>query len=473
MSDGPTLDRDRIIASTRVAIGYALFLALICAVVVGVAYIVLRRVPESRLGTYLSDAGNALVSRPNALSAFGQVTVVGIVVLAVAGLVFLLWGRRQPGRARGTRVSARFRLALSYAVFLVAAGAVSLFGVYVVLRYIPDYPLTAANPKYANAPVASRDDILNAVIGVSAVILAALAVLGITGGWILAGWVLRPLQRINEAAQIAAGGRLDHRIKLRGRNDEFRQLADSFDHMLDRIDNAFATQERFAANASHELRTPLTVMETLLDVARRHPEEQDYAILVDRLSVTNARAIGLTEALLRLADANAITAVSKPVDLSAIVREAITENTDEADQQSVTITAELDSAPMIGDATLLAQLASNLIQNAIRHNVADGIVMVTTSRDLPKSAVQVRIENTGTVYTPEVAAQLIEPFLRGSGRISSNRSRAGAKGYGLGLALVARIVEVHDGSLTVVPRDGGGLIVSIALPLAANDLPGR
>lgn len=138
------------------------------------------------------------------------------------------------------RISARFRLALSYAVFLVAAGAVMLFGVYLVLRYVPNYPLTAANSSEADIPVASRWEILNAVVGVSGIILATLAVIGMVGGWILAGWVLRPIQRINEAAQIAAAGRLDHRIQLTGRNDEFRQLADTFDHMLDRLHDARA-----------------------------------------------------------------------------------------------------------------------------------------------------------------------------------------------------------------------------------------
>lgn len=135
---------------------------------------------------------------------------------------------------------------------------------------------------------------------------------------------------------------------------------------------------------------------------------------------------------------------------------------------------------MIGDASLLAQVASNLIQNAIRHNVVAGHIIVTTRRDLSKSSVRLRIENTGTVYTHEVAAQLVEPFLRGSGRISSDRSRSGKRGYGLGLALVSRIVEVHDGSLTIVPREGGGLVITIVLPddsrrlpLASNDLPRR
>jgi two-component system sensor histidine kinase VanS len=180
------------------------------------------------------------------------------------------------GPTSTVRVSARLRLALSYAVFLVAAGAVVLLGVYVVLRYVPDYPLTAANPQDAGTVVATRQQILSALVGVSAIALVGLAIIGIVGGWFLAGWVLKPLRRINEAAVIVASGDLRHRIQLDGRNDEFRQLADAFDHMLVRLHDAFEVQERFAANASHELRTPLAVTATMLEVAARRPDEQDY-----------------------------------------------------------------------------------------------------------------------------------------------------------------------------------------------------
>src|SRR5690606_35298026 len=134
-----------------------------------------------------------------------------------------------------------------------------------------------------------------ALLQVSVVILISLAAIGLAGGWIIAGWVLRPLQRISRAAEIAATGRLDHRIRLAGRNDEFRQLADTFDYMLERLHDAFTTQERFAANASHELRTPLAVMTTMLEVARADPEGQDYPRLIERLTITNQRTIGLTE----------------------------------------------------------------------------------------------------------------------------------------------------------------------------------
>ena len=280
------------------------------------------------------------------------------------------------------RVSARLRLALSYAIFLVAAGAVCLFGVYLVLRYVPDYPLTAANPgDSGGSSVPSRGEILDAVVSVSAGTLAALAVIGISGGWFLAGWILKPLRRINEAAQIVATGDLHHRIELAGRNDEFRQLADNFDHMLDRLHDAFAIQERFAANASHELRTPLAVTSTLLEVALRDPDGQDYPALLRRLRLTNDRAAGLTEALLRLADANPITAVVQPLDLAEVVRAVVEESGAEAEERGVTLTTQLGPAPINGDPALFTQLSTNLLHNAIRHNEAQGNARISTGHD--------------------------------------------------------------------------------------------
>lgn len=422
------------------------------AVTLFVVYVVLRYLLNALLTTRIpGEPAVFIASRPVILNAL----VVGVGI-TLAGLVV----------ARRVGLSARLRLALSYAAFLVAAGFVVLFGVYVVLRYVPNYPLTTANPSDAGDIVLSRGAILNAVVGASGIILAALAVIGISGGWVLAGWVLRPMERINEAARIAAAGRLDHRIHLTGRNDEFRELADTFDFMLDRLHDAFTTQERFAANASHELRTPLTVMETMLDVARRDPDGQDYPALIDRLSLTNARAIGLTEALLRLADANAVTAVSEPVDLATVVRDAVVENTVEAQHLDLTVETDLAPAATVGDAALLAQLASNLVQNAIRHNYRAGIVRIATGHDLHQDTVSLRIENTGVVYTPELVAQLKEPFLRGDGRVRQ-RDR-GERGYGLGLALAGRITEVHHGELAIEPHRGGGLIVTVTLPDAAR-----
>ena len=321
-----------------------------------------------------------------------------------------------------------------------------------------------------DAPIATRQEVLETLIRVSGFILIILAVIGVCWGWVLAGWVLRPLQRITEAARIAATGRLDHRIRLSGPNDEFRQLADIFDHMLERLHDAFIAQERFAANASHELRTPLAVNATLLDVARKHPEHQDYATLIERLSITNARAIGLTEALLRLADANSISAISEPVDLAAIARSVINESAEEAEQSHVCIDTDLDTAPTIGDPILLEQLATNLIQNAIRHNHSPGAALVSTRYDPQRSVAVLRISNTGDHYTPEQVARFREPFLRGAGRVNQHGR---AKGYGLGLAIVARVTAVHGGTLNITPRSEGGLTVTVVLPNRARTPPSR
>jgi two-component system sensor histidine kinase VanS len=305
--------------------------------------------------------------------------------------------------------------------------------------------------------------ILQTVVGASATILIVLALLGITGGWILAGWVLRPLQRIHDGARIVATGRLDYRINLTNRNDEFRDLADTFDGMVDRLQDAFAVQERFAANASHELRTPLSVMQTMIDVARRDPEGQDYPQLVHRLGITNARAIGLTESLLRLADANAVTATSEPVDLASVVAEIVDECADEAARHTLTVTTRLAPAPVVGDRDLLTQLVFNLVQNAIRHNLPSGMINIATWHDQATRTTILQIENTSLPIAPELAARLAEPFLRGAGRIE--RSKREQRGYGLGLALVDRITEVHHGTLTITPRRTDGLIVTVEFPV--------
>jgi two-component system sensor histidine kinase VanS len=335
-------------------------------------------------------------------------------------------------------MSARLRLTLSYAAFLVAAGLMVAVGVWIVFRVVPNYPLTAANPR-DQSTVPTRAEILDLIVKGSAIVLVVLAAIGLAGGWVLAGWILRPLEDIDAAARIAASGRLDHRIHLTGRSDEFKALADNFDHMLDRLDDAFTSQERFAANASHELRTPLTVTATLLDVARAEEDSE----LLRRLQLTNARAIGLTEALLRLADANAVTAAFEPVDLAAIARAAVGDAELETD---------LAPTPAMGDPALLAQLAENLVQNALRHGA--GWARVTTS---PPGTL--RVESDGPELEPEAAARLAEPFLRGDGRTAGG-------GYGLGLALVERIATVHAGRLTLIPRAGGGLVAEVVLRAA-------
>ncbi|QBI56601.1 sensor histidine kinase [Streptomonospora litoralis] len=360
--------------------------------------------------------------------------------------------------------SARLRLALSYAAFLVAAGGVVLVGVYIVLHEVPNYPLTAANPR--NRPVApTRDEILGSLLSASGYLLGALALVGTVGGWILAGRVLRPLRHINEAARIAAAGKLDHRIRLRGPNDEFRQVADSFDAMLDRLQESFAVRERFAANASHELRTPLAVTATMLDVAAHDPGKQTDARLLERLTETNQRSLSLIDELLHLSQVDHVTD-PEPVDLAEIARAALAEKAEDAARAGIAVESRLDPAQTTGNGTLLAQVAANLVQNSIRHNLEEaGLVRVTTGRAAAAERVVLAVENTGAVYDGGGVQRLREPFLRGAGRVSTDRSGGpGQRGHGLGLALVDRIVRVHGGELDISPRPGGGLVITVALP---------
>ena len=200
--------------------------------------------------------------------------------------------------------------------------------------------------------------------------LAFLLVFGLLGGWILAGRMLAPLTRITDATRMAASGSLSHRIELEGRSDEFRELADSFDAMLARLEAHVAEQQRFAANASHELRTPLAITQTLLDVARNDPN-RDSGELVERLRAVNARAIDLTEALLLLSRADQRSFTREHVDLSLLAEEATETLLPLAEKHGVTIETSGDITPTIGSHALLLQLTTNLLHNAIVHNLPE------------------------------------------------------------------------------------------------------
>jgi two-component system sensor histidine kinase VanS len=307
--------------------------------------------------------------------------------------------------------------------------------------------------------VRSHADLLRNFAPTAAIVMAFLLVFGLLGGWLLAGRMLAPLTRITDATRVAANGSLSHRIQLQGRSDEFRELADAFDTMLARLEAHVAEQERFAANASHELRTPLAITQTLLEVARNDPN-RDNGELVDRLHVANTRAIDLTEALLLLSRADQRSFAREHVDLSLIAEEATETFLPLAEKQGVTIETSGEMTPTIGSHALLLQLGTNLVHNAVVHNLPEqGAVWVTTSVH-PKSAV-LTVENTGKNLSTQQVAKLAEPFQRGTERIRTDHA-----GVGLGLAIVKSITQAHDGTLTLTPRDAGGLCVTVQLPAA-------
>jgi two-component system sensor histidine kinase VanS len=288
--------------------------------------------------------------------------------------------------------------------------------------------------------------------------LALLLVIGLAGGWLLAGRMLAPLNRITEATRTAGSGSLSHRIHLPGRRDEFRELADAFDGMLARLEAHVADQQRFAANASHELRTPLAITQTLLEVAHKDPAT-DIDVLIARLQLLNTRAIDLTQALLLLSRADQRDFARGPVDLSLAAEEATETLVPLAEDRGTTIETSGGPAPTVGSDVLLLQMTTNLVHNAIVHNLSEhGTVWVRTSTRAQHAVLTV--ENTGEQLTPELVATLAEPFQRGTERIHTDHA-----GVGLGLAIVKSIVQAHDGTITVTPRPAGGLCVLVQLPL--------
>ena len=358
-------------------------------------------------------------------------------------------------RARG--LSVRLKLTFSYAGFVVLAGAVLLVALRVFLPRLmrPGPP----GPSGRHRPNLILTFFLGDFRLAAAIVLAFLLVFGLLGGWLLAGRMLAPLTRITDATRLAAAGSLSHRIRLPGRSDEFHELADAFDTMLAQLEAHVAEQQRFVANASHELRTPLAITQALLDVARSDPD-RDSGVLDERLRAVNARAIDLTEALLLLSRAGQRSFTREHVDLSLISEEATETLLPLAEKRGVTVETSGEVAPTIGSHALLLQMITNLVHNAIVHNLPEnGTVRVAASVH-PKTVV-LTVENTGEKLSPHLVSTLAEPFQRGAERVRGDHA-----GVGLGLAIVKSIIQAHDGTLTLTPRAAGGLCVTVQLPAA-------
>jgi two-component system, OmpR family, sensor histidine kinase VanS len=367
------------------------------------------------------------------------------------------------GRAPG--LSVRLKLTLSYAGFLMVAGLLLIAVVWVfLLRYVPDQAITTSgresDPMISPGPglfAPGRSDLWRAFAPKAALMLAFLLVLGLLGGWILAGRMLAPLRRITDATRAAGSGSLSHRIGLPGRTDEFRELADAFDGMLARLEEHVSEQQRFAANASHELRTPLAITQTLLDVAAKDPS-RDTGELLGRLRVVNTRAIDLTEALLLLSRAGQPSFTPEFVDLSLAAEEAIETLLPLAEARGVSIETAGGPSGTTGSRALLFQMTTNLVHNAIVHNLPDGGAVRVSTVVLPTGVLLI-VENTGDMLSTQLVSTFAEPFQRGAERV-----HAAHPGVGLGLAIVTRIAQAHDGTVTLTPRPAGGLRVTVQLP---------
>ncbi|MFD0906028.1 sensor histidine kinase [Actinomadura sediminis] len=316
-----------------------------------------------------------------------------------------------------------------------------------------------------------RDAAVTSFITQGSIALVAVGGVAAGLGWLIAGQVLAPLHRVTEtarriAAAPAADRGLHERIALRGRRDEVRELADTFDTMIERLDRSFDGQRRFVANASHELRTPLTVGRAMVEVAmHRASASPDVLRLGESLLQINARHERLIGGLLLLARSENEIVNRAPVDLADVVAHVAEQTAAEAAEAGVTVGADAGEAVTAGDALLLERVVQNLVENGIRHNAgADGWVRVASRTAGPR--VVVEVANSGPAVPPYEVPELFEPFRR----LDADRVVT-AKGAGLGLSIVQSIVRAHGGTVTARPRPGGGLDVAVALPARRQPVP--
>jgi two-component system, OmpR family, sensor histidine kinase VanS len=364
----------------------------------------------------------------------------------------------------------RLRLTLLYGGLFFVFGAALVVATYLIFRHNTGVnlivaghhatPAADAATELKYAQVVQRDtDALHQGLARSVVALGIMTAVSIALGYLVAGRVLRPLRTMTATTRQISERNLNERLDLRGPRDELKDLADTIDGLLARLEAHVAEQQRFAANASHELRTPLATTQALLEVARRDPSGSDGELL-ERLHTVNARAIDLTEALLLLSRADQKSLPREEVDLSLIAEEATETLLPLAAERGVEIEIEAadDAPPTLGSHSLLLQLTTNLIHNAIVHNLpGGGTVRVSTSAHL--DGVTLTVENTGPELTPDSIPTLTEPFLRGTTRVHADQA-----GVGLGLAIVKSIAQAHEGTLTLARRPSGGLQVTVELP---------
>ncbi|MGP3923737.1 sensor histidine kinase [Streptomyces sp. 8N616] len=289
--------------------------------------------------------------------------------------------------------------------------------------------------------------------------LLGLSVVAFAFGYAMAGRVLSPLGRITRTARQVVGTDLSRRIELDGPDDEFKELADTFDGMLDRLARAFDAQRRFVANASHELRTPLAINRTLLEVQLSDPAASpELTQLGKTLLATNERSEQLVEGLLLLARSDNEIVDRKPVDLSEVASQVVEQAREEAQSKGVELRGERVPAVVQGNGVLLERVALNLVQNAVRYNHPGGWVEVTTETR-PGQALLV-VSNTGPVVPAYELDNIFEPFRR------LRTERTGSdRGVGLGLSIVRSVARAHGGSVTAEPREGGGLVLRVILPV--------
>lgn len=369
-------------------------------------------------------------------------------------------------RRSARRLTYRARLTLAFGAVAFASSSLVIALVALFMTYVPRYEIAGfmlSDDSLPELPVDdpaasysfvinSANDIPNVILQGGAIVLVLVTAAAAWSGWIISGRLLRPLSRINEAARRAGEGDLTHRIRLDGPHDEIRNLAETFDYTLDRLQRTFEAHTRFTANAAHELRTPLTATKALLDITAAHPNAMTSTEILDDIRHNNDRSIELVQALLTLTTLEATTAVLAQVDVAQLARESLERAANSLDNMEITV--QLEPAPTLAERPLVALVLDNLIQNAQRHDDARSYLVVRSGTDGTGSWVEV--ENTGDVIRATDLAKLTEPLFR--------IRRVVADGHGLGLAIVRSVLDRHNAELRIAPRLGGGLIVTATFP---------
>jgi signal transduction histidine kinase len=379
------------------------------------------------------------------------------------------------GRRRW-RSTIRIRLTLLYGAAFFLAGAVLVALMYLYLAQVLSHQLTSGASTTGHDTVGAefqraREATLDTMLVASVVLLGFVGVVAAAFGWLLAGRALHPLQQITATARRVADRSLHERIALDGPDDEIKDLADTFDAMLERLDRSFEGQQRFVANASHELRTPLAINRTLLEVALDRPDaDESLRQLGATLLAVNRRHERLIDGLLTLASSDQRIADAVAVDLADVAAHVISESQRAGQDAGIDFRSRFESAPVAGDPVLLERLIQNLVDNAIQYNERDG-GWVSVSTDVVEGNAELTVENTGPSVPPYELPGLLEPFRRlpGTERRADQALAPIGRGAGLGLSIVRSVAGAHGGGVEVSPREGGGLTVRVRIPQRSKE----
>jgi signal transduction histidine kinase len=390
-------------------------------------------------------------------------------------------GLRDAVRRHG---SVRLRLALmSAALFLVlgtilivAIAAIGRAGATVQVTSVIGQRVAPATPqilaRVVNEPatnllIAQHNADDAHLLAISWVLLLLTAIASIPLGWFASGWMLRPLRRITERTRTISAGTLHERLALVGPRDEFTELGDTLDELFGRLETSFDAQRRFVANASHELRTPLTLERTLLQVALADPDASAITLraVCEELLASGREHERLLEAMLTLASSERRLEHPVPADLGALAAAVLSTPRPEIDAEQLTLITDLQRSETIGEPALIERLISNLVDNAVRHNVPGGHVEIRTAASDGNAVITV--ENSGRLIAPDQIERMFEPFRR----LGLDRTGPGSSQHGLGLSIVRAIANTHGATISARPRVEGGLTITVAFPAAPPDQP--